>query len=195
MIVCGIDPAMGNTAIVYGSSLKDFQVKAVSTSPLGKEVANRLARYDTIVHAVDSFLSTIHPGVVMLEHYSFGSRNGGEYLGELGGLLRWHLIDHTPNLIEVPPGTLKKFVAEKGNAKKDIVAAKIARRWGVELDSGDEYDAFGLYVMGLCAAGLHEPETNNQSEVIAKIMGDRRIIVTGEEPGTAGDPGTDPPPF
>lgn len=181
MIVLGIDPSLTGTALVWGESPAAFERRTFGSKPLGDDVTARVRRLEQLVAQVDQQVRAIGPSLILIEHYSFGSRCGGEYLGEYGGLLRWHLLDHTPNVFEVAPLTLKKFATGKGAGKKEQVIAHITSRYGVILNSNDEYDAFALYQMALVAAGIAEAQNVPQRESVAKVVGTRRLF----QPATA----------
>lgn len=49
-------------------------------------------------------------------------------------------IEHT----SVPPATLKRWTAGKGNAKKPAMLEAVCRRWSVRIDDDNEGDAYAL---------------------------------------------------
>ena len=175
MIVCGIDPSLTGTAVVWGESITEFNHERLSSKPCGDGVVARMRRLESLVGKIDKLIRMIGPDLILIEGYSFGSKCNREFLGEFGGVCRWHLIDHTPNVLEVSPSHLKQFVTGKGNAKKDVVAAHCANRWGVMFDDSDTYDAFGLYAIALAAAGQFTPGTAIQSEVVGKILAGHKL--------------------
>lgn len=87
--------------------------------------------------------------LVVVEGYSFNSRNGGEHLGELGGVIRLALHEAGVNYLEIAPAKLKRYACGAGNAKKDDVFAAAIRRLGYEGNSKDEADALWLRAMAL----------------------------------------------
>ncbi len=181
MVVLGIDPSLTQTCVVCGTSPTDFTVSWHKSKPLGDTVADRVARYDrlvaSIMKAVDA--ATLAPFTdinqaeflpcrIFIENYSFGSKWDQHSLAELGGILRWHLVDRDEALKEVAPARLKKFVCG-GGAKKEMMLMKCLQNWGYEAKGNDDADAFGLYRLGLCACGLDVPQNAAQREVIEKI--------------------------
>lgn len=94
--------------------------------------------------------------VAAVEGYSFGSRNGGERIGELGGVIRAALWEAEVPYVEIPPKSLKKFITDNGNAGKDEMLAATIRRWPeFNGKTNNESDAYGLGVM---AKSHYEPE-------------------------------------
>lgn len=91
--------------------------------------------------------------VVLIEGYSFGSRNSHAHeLGELGGVIRHTFYRHNTPYIDVPPATLKLFATGKGNANKDMMIASAVRS-GCPYDDNNIVDAWWLRQLGLYARG------------------------------------------
>jgi Holliday junction resolvasome RuvABC endonuclease subunit len=173
-MIIGIDPSLTNTAVCWGGADGAFEMRCFGSKAAGRTVHQRLGRYENLVAQVDALLQGLGPiEGVFIEGYSMGSKWGREEAGEYGGLLRWHLIELTPLVVEVSPSTLKKFTTGtakfgKGQAK-DMMIAHLTKRYGVLLNSNDEYDAFGLYRLGLCYAGLVDPATAGQALELDKM--------------------------
>jgi Holliday junction resolvasome RuvABC endonuclease subunit len=102
------------------------------------------------------------PTVVLLEGYSFASKNSHAHaLGELGGVMRLFFHEHRIPVIEVPPTCRAKFATGKGNASKSEVVSAISARTGrLWLGPGNEdrCDAWILQEMGRSYFG--EPRHN-----------------------------------
>jgi Holliday junction resolvasome RuvABC endonuclease subunit len=177
--VIGIDPsltglAFSNQYILNGKH--SAETMRLSSSHIGTSVRDRLTRYSTLIEAVLEHLAPpcSLPSVIVIEGYSMGSR-GSALTGicEFGGLLRYNLSRSYPKAIiyEVAPQTLKKFITGKGGGKgKTEVIACIASKYGEQLKTDDEYDAYGLGRIALCLAGFVEPVTTAQKEVVAKLL-------------------------
>ena len=87
-------------------------------------------------------------------------------LGELAGLVKltiWDYFDgnlysvipyedHIRTPLQVPPMTLKKYAAGKGNAKKQEMLMQIYKRWGIEFNDDNAADS---YALARLAAGIH----------------------------------------
>jgi Holliday junction resolvasome RuvABC endonuclease subunit len=79
-------------------------------------------------------------------------------LGELAGLVKvtcWDYFDgnlnryipYPQNLrtpLQIPPMTLKKYAAGKGNAKKQEMLMQIFKRWGLEFNDDNAADSYAL---------------------------------------------------
>jgi hypothetical protein len=46
--------------------------------------------------------------------------------------------------LKIPPMTLKKYAAGKGNAKKQEMLMQIYKRWGIEFNDDNAADAYAL---------------------------------------------------
>lgn len=154
MIVCGIDASLTGTAVAIGDGATHV-VDRFPSPASGKQPAQRVQRIDSIVSRAMNMIESHapKPSLILIEGYAFGAAQGREELGELGGILRWHLVD-VCQVIEVAPSTLKKFVCGSGNAKKDQMQAHIVKRWGEIFPTNDHADAFALYQMALVTAGI-----------------------------------------
>lgn len=70
--------------------------------------------------------------VVIVEGYSFGSRNSQAHaIGELGGVVRLSLFNLDIPYVEVPPTCRAKFATGKGNAGKTEVMSAVSARTGI----------------------------------------------------------------
>ena len=69
-------------------------------------------------------------------------------MGELSATVRLSIFDffHDERQypLKVPPMTLKKYAAGKGNAKKQEMLLQIYKRWGVEFNDDNAADAYAL---------------------------------------------------
>lgn len=174
--ILGIDPSLTNTGLCWGDGPDGYETECLKFKPnkgfSGRELYSRMTRIDSLTDQARNIFNKTQPAVAMIESYSFASRNGGEYLGEYGGLLRHSLIRWAQQVIEVAPTAVKKFATGKGNAKKEVIIGHVQKRWGVLFENSDEADAYVLYRIGLCYAGICEPENQAQREVLAKLKGE-----------------------
>ena len=69
-------------------------------------------------------------------------------LGELSACVRLAIYDFFEDArkypLKVPPMTLKKYAAGKGNAKKQEMLLQIYKRWGMEFSDDNAADAYAL---------------------------------------------------
>lgn len=176
-ILAGIDPSLTGTAVAIGTEhqSKVHQVVTRSKDYPGESLKVRMDRVEYVVDCVMGIVQPTPPAVIFLEHYSFGSKNKNEYLGELGCYLRLNLRDVCP-VYEVAPGTLKKFVCGTGAAKKEQMIAHVFRQWGEMFPTNDHADAFGLYRMALCATGLADVKNTAQRQAVATVLGSNELL-------------------
>lgn len=69
-------------------------------------------------------------------------------LGELSATVRLTIFDYFDDErrfpLKVPPMTLKKYAAGKGNAKKQEMLLQIYKRWGMEFLDDNAADSYAL---------------------------------------------------
>lgn len=139
MNVVGLDLSLTSTGIAYA----DGTTCSITSKQRG---AARLA--DLRNRIVAEVVYDGAPNLVAVEGYSYGSVNGGERIGELGGVIRVALFDHGIPYVEVSPNSVKLYAAGVGNADKDKVLSAAVLRAGFEM-SNDEADAWWLRAMTL----------------------------------------------
>lgn len=169
-LIAGVDASITGTAIAIGDGTT-WNVRRFPSKPRGDDLRSRILRIEKILEEVVAFLEASPPAAIFIENYAFGAKFGREQLGELGGIMRWHLLDFTSNVFEVAPQCLKKFITGKGSGQKDLVQAHIQRQWGEIFPTNDHADAFGLYRLGLCCCGLAEPANQKQREAVKTVVG------------------------
>ncbi len=143
----GIDPSFNSTGII----VLDQDAKLVEQKNFS------LAKYDEIEEKLINFEyeisfipKIIRLGGVYIEGPSYMS--SGKFVLQMGALhflLRLFLYKREVFYKVVAPGSLKKFVTGKGNAKKDLMLLKVYKKWGVEFEVDDLADAYGLARMSL----------------------------------------------
>lgn len=145
--VLGIDPSLTATALIGLDAAGQVVLsRTIGTTKAAHPI--RPARIDAMRAALLEGLAC-QPELVVLEGYSFASKNGQAFLGEWGGLLRWSIWGEMLPYLEVPPTSLKQYVAGKGNAPKEVMLREVYRRWGFSVDDDNAADAFGLAQLGL----------------------------------------------
>jgi hypothetical protein len=79
-------------------------------------------------------------------------------MGELAGMVKlsiWDYFDgndssgipyeeHLRRPLQIPPATLKKYAAGKGNVKKQEMLLQIYKRWGIEFNDDNAADSYAL---------------------------------------------------
>lgn len=137
--VLGIDPSLTCTGLAG-----DGWTDTIKTSPKTGDIHTR---YDLILTTItDRYLNGVD--LVVIEGLSFDSHDTSRKLAGLGWLLRHDLYRRGVPYADVPPSTLKQFIAGKGNAAKADVTREVTRRFPWFEGGEDEADA-----VALCAAG------------------------------------------
>lgn len=108
------------------------------------EFLGPIARIDYLRDQVEVLRKKHGIEAVAMEGYSFGSTNGREAAGELGGLIKWTLWLAGVTIWIVPPTTLKKFITGKGTARKEMMIKEVFKRWGYEAADNNDCDAYAL---------------------------------------------------
>lgn len=170
-MIVGVDPSLSCTSIVAGSRPILEHSKSFHSFNTGDGVLQRLTRFDRLVAEVMTYLRGL-PNItaIYLEGYSFLSKGRVHQTAEFGGLLRYYLLD-LGKVHEVPPNTLKKFAWGKGKGDKAVVAASLARRYDLDLDSNDSYDAYACWRLGCVAEGVLQATTQYEEEAAATVRG------------------------
>lgn len=167
--IVGIDPSISCTGLASGTSGEDVEVVSFSSQPCPNTVPHRMARFERLVGQMNDHLDGRSVGLILIEGYALGAKGQQHKLAEFGGLLRWNMLDHCQRVLEVPPSVLKRFATGKGNAKKDLVMAHVAQRWGRLFENSDQADAFVLFRLGLVLSGVMEAENEHQRESVRKV--------------------------
>ena len=82
---------------------------------------------------------------VGIEDYSYGSKGQAIInLGELGGIIRLYLYEHKIIFKVISPTTIKKFITNKGNSKKELMLLKVYKKYGIEFENNNICDAYAL---------------------------------------------------
>ncbi|HYC44514.1 MAG TPA: crossover junction endodeoxyribonuclease RuvC [Burkholderiales bacterium] len=156
--IIGFDPSLSHSAahwapradLLEGAVFGGYGTFAIKSEP--KHFAHRLARLQEIrrqlLDHVHSITKKHGAGVMFVEGYAFGARNDRETLGEWGGQLRLTMFDLGWDVVEVAPGTLKKYVTGKGNAEKDGIRMEVLKRWRYESTDNNDADAYALMRLG-----------------------------------------------
>jgi Holliday junction resolvasome RuvABC endonuclease subunit len=139
--VMGLDLSLVQTGIAVPGQVGTLKTPGTKVSGMARLYAIR----EQIIKSV----SALGVGLVMVEGYSYGSKNGGERLGELGGVIRFALWSEGVPYVEVPPSTLKMYASGKGNAGKVEVLVAARDRLGYTGTNDNEADALWLWALGM----------------------------------------------
>jgi len=144
-VFSGIDASLTGTgaATIQFGRLRRGLIKPQPQSLRGP------ARLVNLRNQVDANIQKPYPTLICIEEYSYGSKNGGERLGEWGGVLRVLLHELMVPFMEVPPSTLKKFITGNGNASKTEMSLALFERFGIREGEDNKADACGLALFAL----------------------------------------------
>lgn len=164
-VVVGIDPSATCTGLVALNALTGEMLSHARIRPKSTGVT----RLGIIQEDLKAWLlATRAQGPIVhvcLEGYAFaagrpGAGSQSHKLGEVGGAIKLVLYDNlgTPERYPSIPviQQLKKFSTGKGNSPKDQVSKAVFKKWGVDLPTNDEADA---YVLAQIARAIHTDTT------------------------------------
>lgn len=206
MLVIGVDPSLSRTSVCVGTVDGTFAMASFTSKlqSLGRPPLDHIDRCEDLVGRLhghlESYLGERKADAIAIEGYSHGLNPSTTcQLAEYGGILRWHLKDFVASnrdLYNVPPYSLKAFVGGyvgmKAGKGKLMVTTGITKEFGLVFDCDDEFDAYGLYRMGLCLAGAELGRNSQQRSSVEKVLGmvngprkaERRVqkVLAGELP-------------
>lgn len=155
----------GNTTVRVWST-------TLSTEP---SLSGLLPRWLAIVQAIHTWASRADR--LVIEGYSFGSMAGQIRLHELGGIVRYELLQRYPSgLLEIPPMTLKRFITGTGGADKNRVMLETYKRWHVEFPNDNECDAHGLAQIGMAYYGSTDNLPQFQQEIVLALLNPKQKV-------------------
>ena len=150
--VVGLDPSWRS----FGIAHVDGQTEAIKVH----SYLNGSQGLKLLVAAVTGPIASAD--LVVIEGYSYGSRNGREKLGHLGEAVRDTCVDFATPYLTVAPNTLKKWATGQGHAGKEEVTSSAIELLGLSPHAThDEADALWLREAGLHMLGIsaHIPPT------------------------------------
>jgi crossover junction endodeoxyribonuclease RuvC len=167
--VIGIDPSSTSTAIAHHDGA--VRLVRLSNLPKGSVPGVRMNRIKHIVADVQVAVDAAREvALAVIEGYAYGTLHAAASQAELGGILRWHLWGQGITVLELAPGTLKKFATGDGSASKTAMVIAARDRLGYEGLSDDEADALWLRAAGLTVLGeTPDGVTNGAAKNLLKV--------------------------
>lgn len=140
MTPVGLDLSLTSTGVSVGQY--QTTLKSKNKGPLRLiEIRDQLLE---LLHGIDK-------PIVIVENYSFGSRNSQAHAtGELGGVVRVALYAAGIPYVEVPPTCRAKFATGKGNAGKNEVISAISARTGITWSGAGADDLCDAWILEEC---------------------------------------------
>ncbi len=174
--VVGVDPSLTSTGIsVIAETGELVGSHRIKTEATGKLVQHRMDRLTILLSRFAQIVGAAKPEAVCIEAYSFGSSGGQAWDRiELGGMLRYWCHNNGFKMFEVAPSRLKKWACGNGAAEGKIpIVNALNKRYGVQFNTSDEYDAYALgrmafQLVGFSVAGEEIPKY--QQEAIDAIL-------------------------
>ena len=143
----GMDPSFNGFAIIILDQDANIIEQKLITSNPKDDIEDRLMHLEAEYSFIPN-IAGLHS--VNLEGPAFLAN--GQFALQMGALhfmIRLMLKRTGVSFNIIAPGTLKKFVTGKGNAKKDLILLKVYKKWGVEFENDNLADAYGLARMAL----------------------------------------------
>lgn len=173
MRVLGIDPstsAAGFVVLEGNGTKQPTLLHEIEVKPSSK-LKTKHQKYSYVAGEMIELLNAYRPEKVVIEGYGLNFRNPGSVipLVELGGLLRYFLIQYEYRYLDPTPGELKKFVFGKGVGPKDQMMMFVLKRWAHESKTNNTADAFALAALGLAHGNQLPGLTNVEREVLSCV--------------------------
>jgi len=168
--VVAIDPSLTGFAMTARYSDGTVFEKELTSKPQ-KTLAGRVRRIRTLAHAAEDFLKLHAPELCLMEGYAYGAKGRSVIsLGELGGVVRDHVVGIADHTVEVAPATLKRFVTGRGNSPKMDVVQKLVRKFDREFKTDNLADSFGLAQLGAVVVGYMDAVTRYEREAAGVVL-------------------------
>jgi crossover junction endodeoxyribonuclease RuvC len=143
----GMDPSYNGFAIVVIDKDANIIEQKLMSSESEKEVEERIIELEKGFEFIPNIIC-LHS--VFVEGPSYSSNGAFQLqMGALHFFLRIFLFKNHVHYKIIAPGSLKKFVADTGNAKKELMLLNVYKKWGVEFKDNNLADAYGLARMAL----------------------------------------------
>jgi len=146
-IFVGMDPSYNGFAIIIlDKNANIIEQKLIKSN-------TKLEAEDRIIQLEDKFkfvANISHLKSVYIEGPSYMSK--GAFVLQMGALhyyIRIFFRKKNINYKVIAPGTLKKFITGKGNAKKDLMLMKVYKKFGIEFEDDNLCDAYSLARLAL----------------------------------------------
>ncbi len=157
--IIGLDLSLTGTGWCMSSpDIKSLEYGEIKTKPDSFNTRRERVEYITKELICQIIKLPCKQLIIFIEGYSFSKQTSSlTQLGELGGVIRQMVYSKTGlDAIEIPPGSLKKFICGKGNAHKEDMKLAVFKKYGMDFQnkSNDSCDAFALAVFGIALLRL-----------------------------------------
>jgi crossover junction endodeoxyribonuclease RuvC len=177
--VYGLDLSLTGTAIAGPDGTHRIYTRIYTPGHNSDPLADRADRIDQILDWVAATIPTptlgppVPRSLVVVEAPSYGSTGGKahERAGLWWAAVGWLLRCQT-EVVDIAPGTLKKFATGSGTATKPDMRMAMYKRAGTDEPDDNQVDAWwlrqlGLYLIGESKLGLPQANTANLDKLVA----------------------------
>lgn len=141
------EPSTNDVPGFFGANFQSYNGNRVWSMIINTKDINGHDRWRMILETVGSWVR--HAEAVVMEGYSYGSPQRMRECMEIGGIIKFHLMEELHRIpIIIQPMTLKKFVTGSGKGDKNLMLMHTFKRYGLEFSNDNECDAFGLAKIG-----------------------------------------------
>lgn len=189
-VVIGIDMSITQPGVCVGTETAGYHCFSIKTKPPEK-FAYPTLRYDEVTESIIERVIGFLKGwkvLIVIEDYSFGSAGKTFALAENGGILKYKLIRECgvlpENLFMVSNQHLKMFATGKGGGQKSVIIKEVYKNWGFDTNDDNAADAFVLWKIGMCMAGIEGPRKAAQVEALKRINKYNEQYHTGQKKKT-----------
>lgn len=165
MKVLGLDLSLTSSGYILLENNRVFANYLIKSKPLGKTPKDELIR---LMRIRDQIILTSDIDLIVIEGIAFGIQKTTSLsqLSALNYMVRERCHLNKIPFVVVAPTTLKKFVCEKGNAKKEQMILSVYKRWKFSSENSDICDAYGLAKIGTTLLAKDKKITKRQEEVV-----------------------------
>lgn len=164
----GLDMSLTSTGVcncfIEHGDILSAPTHTIITTPKGFNT--RRERVVHIIKRIRDIISSSCTQIFLIEMYAFAHKSTNVVqLGELGGMVRQYAYKESGiEPIEIPIGSLKKYMTGKGTGKKEDMKLAVYKKFKKDFQnrSNDECDAYCLCRLGADLLGLVERKLNKK---------------------------------
>lgn len=174
----GIDPSLTATGICVLSPEGPPVLKTIHTTPQSHKT--KYHRLKSIAAQIGDAVNDMGDAFVCIEGPFMNPKmlNSVAGLIELNYAIREKLFWGGIPFRVIPPSSLKKFVANNGAAKKELILKRVLQLWAIDTDDNNQADAAGLAHF---AKAMHVVRTNlDRAGWHAYQLEEARKVLAGE---------------
>lgn len=105
------------------------------------------------------------PDILLIETAITNAKFISAIQQNIASVVRFKLWEDNISYKDVSPSALKKFIAGKGNAKKELMMLELHVQWGIKTTTNNIADAVALALFGQCVLGDTDFKTPKKAVV------------------------------